>query len=266
MKLTAFVVATSVFIQGALMAGDKINIENNKIKQDISVKLAHGQIKPEDIHIIAQDRSHSFVLSVAKIKEDNRPLFFAFNNDILIFGNIIDRKTGKSLFENLVRKNKEKLQQFSKNRQRIKQNKKLISLLKTDKYKGAYVKIQGNDKKGKTIYVVTDANCPFCIEEYQKGKLKGLVKKAKNIILVPVFLNIPGHETSFKKAVWLLSNWDKNNRDVLLKKFFDKNNRDFEEITSAEIKNIGKKIKNLMQENVIYGTPAVFDGLGRNLR
>ena len=256
-------------LSASLLAKNSKDIE--QIKQDISSKMTHGMVLAKDIHIVATKQEGALTTVIAGVKNDGRPLLFAYNKTLLFSGNIINRKNGKSIYENLIKDNNKVIKQYFQQQQskmnleKEVKNKKLIKLIES-KYKDIAITIQGQNKDGDTIYIISDANCPFCKQEYKAGKLTIMEKKAKKIVFLPVFLKIPGHETSLKKAVWLLSNWNAKNKKVLLDKFFNKDDRSFEEVSASEVKSKGAKIEQLMKTNLIEGTPTVFNSKGKNLR
>jgi len=210
---------------------------------------------------------------IGTIGGNPKPFLLLYNKDTIIMGSIRDRKSGKSIFGKFIAKNRDKLQaalskaqQKEKNKE-AKNNKTSISLL-NGKFKELTFKIKGGNPKGKTVYLITDPNCPYC-KQYEKNKLPSTIKNSKEVIVVPLFLNIPGHETSPMRSSWLLEKY-KNNKSAnmleLMHKASNKKNSTYKEVNK---KFANKKIalmKKFLSKGTVRGTPTIFDENGNPTR
>jgi len=250
--------------------------ENISLKQDISKLLTNKKVKVDGIKIIASDKISDIKdlhIAIGTIKGSTKPFLLLYNKKVLIFGNMIDRKSGKSIFEEFIKKNREQIKKalykenMEKKKSEIANYKKLISLLKT-KYKDLVISIKGGNSKGKTVYLITDPNCPFC-KEYEKKVLPKTIKSAKEVKIVPIYLNIQGHETSPLKSSWLILEAKKSrSEDILNLMHRASNPKDmgYKKVDKKEAKKMIKKMKELIGSGLIDGTPSVFDQDGNPMR
>ncbi len=249
---------------------------SNSIEKDISTYLTHGRIKTEDIKIISTDKIGDLKdlhVAIGTIKNSRKPFLIIYNKDKIIVGNMIDRQNGKSIFRELLKKhNKEIKKAMTQDRKiqkanKIKNNKKLIKLINT-KYKDLTIKIKGGNPNGKTIYLITDPNCPFC-QEYERKELPKTIKKSKEIIVVPIYLNIRGHESSPLRSSWLIEAAHKNGfKDTLSLMHKASNPKDltYKTVDKKFAQKTISKLKKLINSGLISGTPTVFDQNGNPMR
>lgn len=264
--------AASIFLSTLfLFAGTQ-----DKLKKDISKFLTRGKVNVNSIKIIADDKTADLKdlhMAIGTIKGNPRPFLLIYNKNTILIGNMIDRKTGKSLFKNFISKNraviKKELSKLKKNRQKkeILGNKKLITLLNS-KFKDIVITVKGDNPKGKTIYLITDPMCPFC-QQYEKNELKNSLKRAKEVKIVPIFLHIRGHESSPMRSSWLLEQAKKDkNSDVLalLHKASDRNFKGYKSVDKKFAKKMIAKMSKILSSGYINGTPTIFDEEGKPTR
>ena len=247
-----------------------------ELKKDISKFFTRGKADINSIKIIADDKTTDLKdlhMAIGTIKGNPRPFLLIYNKETIIMGSLIDRKTGKSLFKNFISKNRavisKELSKLKKNEQKkeISDNKKLLSLLKND-YKDMVLTIKGGNPKGKTIYLVTDPMCPYC-QQYEKNELQGTLKKSKEVKVIPIYLRIPGHESSPMRSSWLLEQAKKDkNADILalMHKFSDKNFQGYKSVDKKFAKKMVAKMTKLLSLGYIKGTPTIFDENGKPTR
>jgi len=208
-----------VLLLGTIMISSVFASSQDALKKDVSKIFTNGKLDKSSINIIAQDSVpdlKNLHVAIGTIKGNPKPFLLLYNKDTMIVGSIRNRKNGKSIFKDFIEKNKDKIrqalskiQQKEKNKE-IKNNKKLISLF-NGKYKDSMFKIKGGNPNGKIVYLITDPNCPYC-KQYEEKQLPKTIKNSKEVRVVPLYLNIPGHETSAMRSSWLLerSKNDKN--------------------------------------------------------
>ncbi len=247
-----------------------------ELKKDISKFFTRGKVDINSIKIIADNKMTDLKdlhMAIGTIKGNSRPFLLIYNKDTIIMGNLIDRKTGQSLFKKFISKNRsvisKELSKIKKDRKKeeISNNKKLLSLLK-NKYKDLVLTIKGGNPNGKTIYFITDPMCPFC-QQYVKNELKATLKKSKEIKVIPIFLHIRGHESSPMRSSWLLEQASKDkNTDLLalIYKVSDKNFKDYMNVDKKYAKKMKKKMSKLLSSGYIKGTPTIFDENGNSTR
>ncbi len=263
--LSASIIALSMF------AGTK-----DELKQDISKIFTNGKLKKSSISIIAQgsakDLKNLHVL-IGTIKGNPKPFLLLYNKDTMIVGSIKNRKNGKSIFIDFINKNKDKIQkalskiQKKETGKEIKNNKKLISLF-NGKYKDSMFRIRGGNPNGKIIYLITDPNCPYC-KQYEENELPKAIKNLKEVRVIPLFLNIPGHETSPMRSSWLLERAknDKNpNMLSLMHKASNEKDDTYKEVDSKFAKKAIARMKGILATGLIKGTPTMFDASGNPTR
>jgi protein-disulfide isomerase len=165
-----------------------------------------------------------------------------------------------------IQKAMSKIQQNTVNKD-VLNNRKTIALFK-DKFKDSMFTIKGGNPKGKTIYLITDPNCPYC-QAYEKNEMAGTIKRSKEIRVIPLFLNIPGHETSPMRASWLLEKY-KNNKNADMFKLMHKasniNDKTYKEVNKKFAKAKIEKMKEFLNMGLVYGTPTIFDENGTPTR
>ncbi len=230
----------------------------NSIEKDFSISFTNGSIKPEKIHIVSSEDANisfgNFKIATGFVEGYRKPFAILYNKDYIFLGNLIKRTKNKKI---LLSKIQENFQKIKKEQERYKKiaDKRTIKELEKN-YKDIFLTLQGKGKKG-TIYIGTDANCPFCIEQFRNGELRQKIQEYKNIVIIPVFLRLPGHENSLTKAVWLENQWQKSKTNSekfkLLEKFFDRN---FHPKSSKETK-VGNQISKLMKSGLIDHTPTI---------
>ncbi len=250
--------------------------ENLSLKKDISRLLTHQKVKVDSINIIASDKISDIKdlhIAIGTIKGSTKPFLLLYNKKVIIFGNMIDRTNGRSIFEEFIKKHKKQIKQalykqnMDKKKSEVSNYKKLISLLKT-KYKDLVIAIKGNNSKGKTVYLITDPNCPFC-KVYEKRGLPKIIKSAKEVKIVPIYLNIRGHETSPLKSSWLILEAKKSKgKDILnlLRRASDPKDIDYKKVDKKDAKKMIEKMRELIRSGLINGTPSVFDQDGNPIR
>ncbi|NPA73385.1 MAG: thioredoxin fold domain-containing protein [Epsilonproteobacteria bacterium] len=272
MKRYGFLAIIScILLSSALFGAD-----NDKLKKDISTLLTHKRVDIKDINIIATDKLPDIKdlhMAIGTIKDSTKPFLILYNKSILIFGNMIDRKSGKSVFEEFIAKNRKKIKTALKEQKKRKKetekanNKKLVSLL-NGKYKDLVVSVKGGNPKGKTVYLITDPNCPFC-KDYEEQRLAKTVKNSKEVKIVPIYLNIQGHETSPMRSSWFIQQAkNAKNGDILplLHKASDEKDMSFKKVDKKEAQKLIKKMEQLMMSGLIEGTPTVIDEDGNSVR
>ncbi len=262
-------------ILSALVATSSSAVGQKELKQDISKFFTGGKVKVKSIDIVADGKTadlKNLHIVIGMIKGNTKPFLLLYNKNIIMVGNFLNRKTGKTIFANFIDKNKSKIKKIiSKTRQKeknqeIKNNKKLISLFKK-KYKDLVLTIKGGNLKGKTIYLVTDPNCPYC-QRYEKIKLPNTIKKSKEVKVIPLYLNIPGHETSPMRSSWLIGQGSKKGADILslIHKASDSNNKEYKKVNKKFAKKMIAQMKVLISSGLIKGTPTIFDQNGNPTR
>jgi len=263
--LLSFMVASSLFGAG-----------QDTLKQDISKIFTGGKLDKNSISIIAQGSISDLKdlhIMIGSIKGNPKPFLILYNKDTMIVGSVKNRKSGKSIFAGFIDKNRAKIQQalakIQKNTisKEVRNNKKLISLLAGD-FKDIVFSIKGGNPKGKTIYLVTDPNCPYC-QRYEKTQLASTIKNSKEVKVIPLFLNIPGHETSPMRASWLLEK-AKNNKNAdmfsLMHKASNSSDNTYKEVDKKFAKAKIAQMKKLLALGLIRGTPTIFDQNGNPTR
>ena len=255
-----------------MVASSLFGASQDKLKQDISKVFTGGKLDKSDISIIAEDSIADLKdlhVMIGTIKGSPKPFLIVYNKDTVIVGSMKNRKSGKDIFAGFIKKNKDTIQKALKKIEKstvsktVKDNKKLISLV-TGEFKDIMFKIKGGNSKGKTVYLFTDPNCPYC-QRYEKNKLAGTIKKSKEIRVIPLFLNIPGHETSPMRASWLLEK-AKNNQKVdklsLMHKASNSSDNTYKEVDKTFAKARIAQMRKLLSYGLIPGTPTIFDQNG----
>ena len=267
--------STSIIV-GLILTSSLFAASQDKLKQDISKIFTDGKLDTSSINIIAQDKSpdlKGLQVAIGTIKGNPKPFLLLYNKDTIIIGNIRDRKSGKNLFKPFIEKNKGKIQKALRNIEKqeaskeVKKNKTSISLL-NNAFKDLVFKIKGGNPKGKTIYLITDPNCPYC-QQYEKNRLPDVIKNSKEVRVVPLFLNIPGHETSPMRASWLLESY-KNNKNAdmlsLMHKASNAQDNTYKKVDKKFAKEKIAQMKKFLSKGLIQGTPTVFDENGNSAR
>ncbi|NOX15674.1 MAG: thioredoxin fold domain-containing protein [Epsilonproteobacteria bacterium] len=261
------IVLSALMITSSLFAS-----KQSELKKDISRVFANGKIDTSSISIIAQGTTadlKNLHIAIGTIKGSSKPFLLLYNKDTMIVGNIKNRKDGKSIFDAFIAKNRAKIKkalskiQTKQTTQEVQNNKKIISLFNKD-FKNSMFKIKGGNPKGKIIYFITDPNCPYC-QQYEKNELAGTIKRSKETRVIPLFLNIPGHETSPMRSSWLLEKAKTTkNSDLyaLILKASDKNDNTYKEVDKKFAKEKIAKMKKFLDMGLIQGTPTIFDENG----
>ncbi len=265
-----------VLLLGSIIVSSLFATSQDTLKKDISKIFTDGKVSQNSIDIIAEDSVldlKNLRVVIGTIKGNSKPFLLLYNKDMMIVGSIRSRKDGKSIFKDFIEKNRGKIQkelsknQKNKQRAEIKNNQKLISLLEKD-YKDLVFKIKGKNPNGKIIYLITDPNCPYC-KQYEKNELPKAIKNSKEIRVVPLYLNIPGHETSAMRSSWLLERAKNDkNADMLLYMHKASSIKDnaYKEVDKEFAKKRIKKMKEILAKGLISGTPTVFDANGNPAR
>ncbi len=259
--LLGLVITSSLFAAG-----------QSGLKQDISKVFANGKIDTNSINIIAQDSMPDLKdlhMAIGTIEGSSKPFIIIYNKDNIMVGSIKNRKSGKSIFNDFIDKNRVKIQnalskiQSKQTSKEATRNQKTISLF-NGKFKDSMFKIKGGNPNGKIVYLITDPNCPYC-QEYEKNELPATIKKSKEVRVIPLFLNIPGHDTSPMRASWLLEQAKKTkNQDLyaLMRKASDASDDSYKSVDKEFAKEKIAKMKEYLSKNLIVGTPTIFDGNG----
>ena len=255
-----------------MVASSLFGANHDKLKQDISRIFTGGKLDKSDIGIVAEDSIADLKdlhVMVGTIKGNPKPFLIVYNKDTVIIGSLKNRKSGKDIFADFIKKNKTTIQKALKKIKKgiaskeIANNKKLISLLNGD-FKDITFKIKGGNPKGKTVYLITDPNCPYC-QQYEKTQLAKTIKNSKEVIVASLFLNIPGHETSPMRASWLLEkikNNKKANKLSLMHKASNSGDNTYKEVDKTFAKAKIAQMKKLLSLGLIAGTPTIFDQKG----
>ncbi len=263
-------------VLGFLITSSLFASKQSELKQDISRVFANGKIDTRSISIIAQDTIKDLKnlhIAIGTIKGNSKPFLLLYNKDIIMVGSIKNRKDGKSIFDNFISKNRVKIQkalskiQQNETSKEVQNNKKTISLFNGD-FKDSMFKIKGGNLKGKTIYFITDPNCPYC-QQYEKNELANTIKRSKEIRVIPLFLDIPGHESSPMRSSWLLKKAKTTkNSDLyaLILKASDKNDNTYKEVDKKFAKEKIAKMQEFLDKGLIQGTPTIFDENGTPTR
>jgi len=251
------------FIESNVLAkGDNIGL-----KSDFSKIFTHGRLKTDKINIIAKGKLKDLKnmnVAIGAIDGTSRLFLIFYNKNIIGIGKIVNRKNAKSIFSKFISKNRFKIEAFKKAKQ-LNANKKLISLLQT-KYKNLVINIKGGNPNGKTIYLITDPNCPFC-KRYEKMRLPSVIKNSKEVKVIPIFLHIPGHETSPMRSSWLLEQAKKGGNILsLIYKASDPKNMEFKKVNKKFAKKMINEINGFLSSGYLRGTPTVFDEKGNEIR
>ncbi len=265
-----------VLIFNFMMFSSLFASSQDVLKKDISKIFTNGKLDKSFISIIAQDKVGDLKdlhVLIGTIKGSRKPFLLLYNKETMIVGNIKNRKDGKSIFDNFIKKNRTKIEQAlskigkKEKSKKIKNNKKLISLLSGD-YKDLVFTIKGKNPTGKIIYLITDPNCPYC-KRYEKKQLPKMIKNSKEVRVVSLFLKIRGHETSAMRSSWLLQR-AKNDKNADMLSFMHKasNTRDntYKEVDKTFAKQKITKMKKLLAKRLIRGTPTIFDENGNPVR
>jgi hypothetical protein len=246
------------------------------LKKDISKFFTRGRADVKSIKILADDKTgdlKNLHMVIGTIEGSPKPFLLIYNKDTIIMGSLIDRKTGQSIFKNFINKNRtvisKELSRLRQNEQKkeIQDNKKLLSLFDNE-YKDMVLTIKGGNPKGKTVYLITDPMCPYC-QQYEKNELKGTIAKSKEVRVIPIYLNIPGHESSPMRSSWLIEQVKKDkNADIvaLMHKFSDKNDNTYKNVDKKFAKKMSAKMTKLISTGYIKGTPTIFDQNGNPTR
>lgn len=250
--------------------------EQDVLKQDISRIFANGKIDAKSIDLISEGKTNDLKdlsMAIGTIKGNAKPFLLIYNKDIIMIGSIKNRKDGKSIFDDFMIKNKTKIQesiskiQQTKVSKSVQNNRKTIALF-NGKFKDSMFTIKGGNPKGKTIYLITDPNCPYC-QAYEKNEMAGTIKRSKEMKVIPLFLNIPGHETAPMRASWLLEKY-KNNKNEnmfeLMHKASNINDQTYKEVDKNFAKEKITKMKEYLDMGLVYGTPTIFDENGTPTR
>ncbi len=261
---------------GFLISSSLFAAEQSELKQDISRVFANGKIDVNSISIIAQDSISDLKnlhIAMGAIKGSSKPFLILYNKDTMMVGSIKDRKSGKSIFDDFIGKNRAKIQKALAKIQKKEisaeaaKNKKIISLFKGS-LKDSTFKIRGGNPKGKTVYLITDPNCPYC-QEYEKNELPNTIKKSKEVVVMPMFLRIPGHESSPMRASWLLQkakNTKNANLYALMRKASNSSDNSYKEVNKKFANEKIAKMKEFLAKGLIRGTPTIFDENGTPTR
>ncbi len=259
-----------------MVASSLFGATQDKLKQDISKLFTGGKLDKSDINIIAEDSIADLKdlhVMIGTIKGNPKPFLLVYNKDNIIIGSMKNRKNGQDIFASFIKKNKNTIQAALKKIEKstvsktAKGNKKLISLV-TGEFKDIMFKIKGNNPKGKTVYLFTDPNCPYC-QRYERNELAGTIKRSKEIRVIPVFLNIPGHETSPMRASWLLEKAKTTkNADLLsmMHKASNSSDNTYKEVNKKFAKAKIAQMRKLLSYGLIPGTPTIFDQDGNPTR
>ncbi|MFK5882684.1 MAG: thioredoxin fold domain-containing protein [Sulfurospirillum sp.] len=263
--LSASIVATSLFASST-----------DTLKQDISKIFTNGKLDKNAISIIAQDSVKDLKdlhVLIGTIKGNPKPFLLLYNKDMMIVGSIKNRKDGKTIFSDFIDKNREKIKKaLSKIQQKetskeVKNNKKLISLF-NGAFKDSMFKIKGGNPNGKIIYLITDPNCPYC-KQYEKNGLPNTIKNSKEVRVIPLYLNIPGHESSAMRSSWLLER-AKNDKNPdmlsLMHKASNEKDSTYKKVDKKFAKDRISKMKEILAKGLIRGTPTIFDANGNPTR
>ncbi|MCF6173364.1 MAG: thioredoxin fold domain-containing protein [Campylobacteraceae bacterium] len=265
------IVLSALMITSSLFAS-----EQSELKQDISKVFANGKIDTKSINIIAQGTTADLKdlhIAIGTIKGNPKPFLLLYNKDNIMVGSIKNRKSGKSIFDNFIAKNKSKIQealskiQKSEVSKEVKNNQETISLFNTT-FKDSMFKIKGGNPNGKIIYFITDPNCPYC-QQYEKNELPKTIKRAKEVRVIPLFLNIPGHESSPMRSSWLLEKAKTTkNSDLynLILKASDINDKTYQKVNKKFAKEKIAKMQEFLNKGLIRGTPTIFDSKGNPAR
>ncbi len=248
---------------------------HSQLKKDISKYFTRNKVNVKSIKIIAEGKAINFKnlhAVIGMIKGSSKPFLLLYNKNTIIAGSIINRNNGKTVFTDFINKNRAKIKKAlssvvkKQKRDKIKDNKKLISLF-NNKYKDLVLTIKGGNPNGKTVYLITDPNCPYC-QEYEKNELPSTIKKSKEIKVIPIYLNIPGHETSPMRSSWLLEQGNKKGADVvsLMHKASDSSNKAYKKVNKKFAKKMISQMKVLISSGLIKGTPTMFDQNGNPTR
>ncbi len=271
MRKKLFFTIVVSFMMGSYLFANNIS----SLQKDISKFLTNNRIKAKDIHILSSDKISDLKnlhVAIGTISDSPKPFIIIYNKDKLIVGNMIDRKNGKNIFKFFINKHKKEIikvlqkEKKEKKKTEISHNKKLISLFK-NQYKDLVLTIKGGNPKGKIVYLITDPNCPFC-KQYEKYQLPKTIKNSKEIKVIPVCLDIPGHETSPLRASWLLEKGKKKNANILkiIYQASNPRNMDYKTVNKKFAKKMITKMKKLLDNGLIQGTPTVFDQNGNPMR
>jgi len=269
-KLTVGLLFVSIMVSSLFASSQDM------LKKDISKIFTNGKLDTSSINIIAQDKTSdlkNLKVLIGTIKGNPKPFLLLYNKDTIIVGSVRDRKSGKTIFKKFITKNKEKLKtalvkiQKEEKGKEEKSNKTSISLL-NGKFKNIMFKIKGGNPKGKTVYLLTDPNCPYC-KDYEENQLPNTIKNSKEVRVVSLFLNIPGHETSAMKSSWLLEKYknDKNaNMLDLMHKASNSKNNTYKEVDKKFANEKIAQMKKFMSKGTVKGTPTIFDENGNPAR
>lgn len=267
---------TAGLLFGFMATASLFATSQDVLKKDISKIFTNGKLDASSINIIAQDKTSDLKdlsVLIGTIKGNPKPFLLLYNKDTIIVGSIRDRKSGKTIFEKFIAKNRDKIQaalskvQQEEKVKEVKNNKTSISLL-NGKFKELTFKIKGGNPKGKTVYLITDPNCPFC-KQYEKNQLPETIKTSKEVIVVPLFLNIPGHETSPMRSSWLLEKYKNNKNADMLELMHKASNIEDGTYKEVDKKFANEKIalmKKFLSKGTIKGTPTIFDENGNPTR
>ncbi|EIS1949412.1 thioredoxin fold domain-containing protein [Campylobacter upsaliensis] len=145
-----------------------------------------------------------------------------FTKDNLIVPDIIDLKAKTSYRQEFeIKKFEEARENFSKNAKKEAQKEKMIISL--------------GDKNKPSIYVFSDPECPYCIEQL-KNIEEELKTKQINLILTPVAHG----KSAFEKSALIYKESKNAKTDAeklaILRKYFDPTLKDYPKISEAETK------------------------------
>ncbi|EMD8967128.1 thioredoxin fold domain-containing protein [Campylobacter upsaliensis] len=146
-----------------------------------------------------------------------------FTKDNLIVPDIIDLKAKTSYRQEFeIKKFEEARENFSKNAKKEAQKEKMIISL-------------GDKNKQPSIYVFSDPECPYCIEQL-KNIEEELKTKQINLILTPVAHG----KSAFEKSALIYKESKNAKTDAeklaILRKYFDPTLKDYPKISEAETK------------------------------
>jgi len=242
LKKSLSIVLLSSLILSNLSADVKSNVENlliDTFKQDVkAVKSKKLPLINNMEFIIIEDKKTKQWMPILSNTEGTLLMPFSTNmitKDVkkLELETLINElnEHNKPIIEKLAKEEKEKAK-ISQEKLKKVMDKEILSLLEKDK---TVIKQLQNGKKD-NVTLLLDPTCRFCVEKVNSNFSEF---KDKNINIV--FVGVLGQE-AVKRAANLEKQWDDkktfDEKMVLLKKYFDRNNK----LTSEEEKVDDKKI------------------------